>query len=86
MKNERHYKVGRRAELVELQQSRRIEVDMMVGALRGLFEPHDVELAYTERIDIQRMKVYVKEIERKHTELGRIVKELAILNVELDGD
>jgi hypothetical protein len=86
MNHERTYKVGRRAELVELQQSRRVEVDTMVQALRNLFEPHDVELAYTERIDIQRMKVYMKEIERKHAELGRIVKELAILRVELDGE
>lgn len=86
MKNERHYKVGRHAELLDLQQSRRIEVDIMVQALRDLFEPHDVELAYTERIDIQRMKVYMKEIERKHTELGRIVRELAILTVELAGE
>ena len=81
--NERTYKLGRRAELVELQQSRRIEIDLLVRALRDLFEPRDVELAYTEKINVVSMKVYMREIEKKHAALAKICKDLTVLNEEL---
>jgi hypothetical protein len=83
--NERTYKLGRRAELIELQQSRRIEIDLLVRALRDLFEPRDVELVYTEKINIVSMKVYMREIEKKHTVLAKICKDLTMLNEELYG-
>ncbi len=86
MKTDRTYKLGRRAELSELQQAHRIEIDVLVRALRDLFEPRDVELAYTEKIEIPRLKVYMKEIERKYIALSKVSKELAILNAELDGE
>lgn len=86
MKNDRTYKIGRKAELIELQKSHRIEIDALVMAMRDQFEPRDVELAYTEKIDIQRLKVYLKEIERKYIQLSKISKELAILIAELDGE
>jgi predicted SAM-dependent methyltransferase len=81
--NERTYKLGRRTELIELQQARRIEIDLLVRALRDLFEPRDVDLAYTEHINVVSMKVYMKEIEKKHAALAKICRELAVLQEEL---
>jgi hypothetical protein len=86
MSNERIFKVGRKAELEELLRARRIEVDLLVRAVRDLFEPRDDALAYTEKIDIYRMKVYMKEIERKYAELSKIAKDLAIVKSDLDGE
>jgi hypothetical protein len=86
MSKERQQKLGRRVELKEMQQAMRIEIDLLVRAVRDLFEPRDVELAYTEKIDTTRMMIYMKEIERKHRALAKVCKEIAILDDELDGE
>jgi hypothetical protein len=85
MKSERTYKLGRQAELIELQKGYRIEIDVVVSAVRDLFEPRDPDLAYTEKIDLARLRIFTKEIERKSLQLSKIARELAMLNAELDG-
>jgi hypothetical protein len=86
MSKERQYKLGRRVELQEMQTAMRIEIDLLVRAVRDLFEPRDVELAYTEKINVTSMMVYTKEIERKHKALIKVCKELAMLNDELGAE
>ncbi|MDP1675665.1 MAG: hypothetical protein Q8L88_02275 [Bacteroidota bacterium] len=85
MSNERTLKIGRKAELEELIQGLRIEVDVMVSALRDKIGFRDADLSYTEKLDIKSMKVYMKEIERKHGQLSKHVRDLAIINAELMG-
>jgi len=86
MKNDRTFKIGRRAELEELQRGHRINIDVLASAIKDQFEPRDPNLAYTEKIDVARLKVYLKEIERKSIELSKVSKELAMLNDELGGE
>ena len=78
-------KIGRKAELEELIQALRIEVDVMVCALRDKLGFRDADLSYTEKLDVKTMKVYMKEIELKHGKLAKHVRDLAIINQELLG-
>lgn len=86
MNKDRTYKIGRRAELQELQKGHRINIDVLASAIKDQFEPRDPTLTYTEKIDVARLKVYMKEIERKSIELSKVSKELAMLNEELGVD
>lgn len=82
MSKERQQKLGQLVELKETRQNMRIEIDLLVRAVKDLLEPRDVELAYTEKINTKSMMVYVKEIERKHKALAKICSEIAVLEDE----
>lgn len=81
--NDRLVKIGRRAELQELRQSKRIEINLLVLGAKDCFGIQDVDLSYTERINSKNLLVYTREIATKSSELAKIVKELAMLENEL---
>lgn len=76
-------KKGRLVELDELIREYRIEIDEYLKIIKDNFGVRNADLSYVEKIDLKKIKIFFKEIERKQGLLAAVVKEKVMLREEL---
>lgn len=76
-------KKGRLAELDELIREYRIEIDEYIKIVKDNFGVRNSDLSYVEKIDLKKIKIFFKAIERKQGSLAAIVREKVMLREEL---
>lgn len=80
---QRTFNVGLLTEARRRRKDLRVEIDVIVGAITDHFAPRDRDCAYVEKIQSERLRIYVADIARKLRELAKVVAEVARLEEEL---
>ncbi len=81
--NEITYKRGRLAELRAQRNELKIQIDVIVKGIITHFDPLDLALDYVDEIDPTRLKIYVRDIERKIADLRKVRAEIERLKEEV---
>lgn len=82
-RTDRTFQIGRLAELKEKASRLRIKIDAYVKQLVVHFDPLDLDMEYTEKIDPWKLETYVREIKRNVEELQRVRVDIKQLQAEL---